>query len=359
MRILIVCPYPMQPELGAVQVHLNLAEGLRALGHDVTVWSPYPLRETHLMAVVLKTRARLDELLRSGEKFDVIDCAPVHSRGRFTRYDATWVARSVQPDILYLMEDLRGRAGSFPRNLLRTGALATWSALVTALVYRGWSVSDVVMCFGSMERTWIGDRFPWLRPKLRSYDGALADDERVDLVRVRRARRPPIPSERVRYLWIGRWTEHKGTGQLVAFLRERVARRYNEQFTIAGCGHQGERALAQLIGSGAVRVVPSFTRAELPNLLAVHDAGLFTSRVEGWGLVLNEMVESGLPVYATSAGGVHDIRSVLGSFIADFPPPPGAQLPSPPADEAIARYDARFRWLAIAARYVESITLPR
>jgi len=89
----------------------------------------------------------------------------------------------------------------------------------------------------------------------------------------------------------------------------------------------------------------------------IRPAGLFTSRAEGWGLVLNEMVESGLPVYATAAGGVEDIQCTVGSFIQSFPPTLGARPPSPPAEEARARYEARFRWPAIAARYMESIAL--
>jgi glycosyltransferase involved in cell wall biosynthesis len=356
MRILIVCPCPLRLELGAVQVHLNLAESLRELGHDVRVWSPYPLREVHFAGVVLKTRSMLGAFLRSGETFDVVDCPPYLLRGAFVDTKTTWVARSVQPDILYLWESLRVEAGSSALAATRTAARAAWMVGIAALIHRGWTVSDVVMCFGRTERAWIAHWFPWLRPKLRSYDGAISEADRVELEGVRRARQPRSGDQPVRFLWIARWVEHKGTDTLLAFLRARLAEGENERFTIAGCGSLGERALAPLLGSGRVRVIPTFTRAELPGLLAAHDAGLFTSRVEGWGLVLNEMVESGLPVYATTAGGVDDIRSVLAPFIQDFPPPLGALLPSLPADEAFARYEARFRWSTIAANYVESIS---
>jgi hypothetical protein len=143
------------------------------------------------------------------------------------------------------------------------------------------------------------------------------------------------------------------------FLRERVDAGTRDAFTIAGCGPDGESALRPLSARGRVRVVPTFARVELPGLLADHDAGLFTSGVEGWGLVLNEMVEAGLPIYATTAGGVADIRSVLGSFIGPFPPPDGAALPPPLTEDAFAKYEARFRWSAIAERYVESLSTER
>jgi glycosyltransferase involved in cell wall biosynthesis len=356
MRILIVCPCPIQPELGAAQVHLNLAAGLRGLGHDVRVWSPFPLPQVHFAGVVLKMRTMLGALLRSGEAFDVVDCPPYLLCSAFVDAKTTWVARSVQPDILYFLESLRSQVRGSVSAMTRTAARAAWMIGIAALIQRGWSVSDVVMCFGRRERAWVADWFPWLRPKLRSYDGAISEADRAELACVRRARRPRSGDRPVRYLWIARWAEHKGTDTLLAFLRTRVAEATHERFTIAGCGLQGEQALAPLVGSGRVRVVPGFARSELPGLLASHDAGLFTSRVEGWGLVVNEMVESGLPVYATIAGGVEDIRSVLGPFIQDFPPPPGALLPSPPTDEALACYEARFSWPTIAASYAESIS---
>jgi glycosyltransferase involved in cell wall biosynthesis len=280
LRILVVCPCPMQLELGAAQVHLNLAEGLRTLGHSVRVWSPYPLPDRHWTVVELDMRAKLGEFLRTGGTFDVVDCPPVLARGPFVDPNVTWVARSVQPDLLYMWETLRGRPRDSAGGMVRTAALATWSAGLGALIYRGWSVSDIIMCFGSPEREWIRERFPWLRPKLRSYDGALSEADRDKLARVRRARRPRDRHETVRYLWIGRWVDHKGVDTLLGFLRQRLVEGTKEQFTVAGCGPLGERALGALVGSGRIRVVPSFTRAELPALLAAHDVGLFTSRVE-------------------------------------------------------------------------------
>jgi glycosyltransferase involved in cell wall biosynthesis len=198
-----------------------------------------------------------------------------------------------------------------------------------------------------------------LRPKLCSYEAAVSDEDSVELARVRRARRPRNIGEPIRYLWIGRWAGHKGIDDLVPFLEDRVTSGTDDVFTIAGCGPSGARALDHLLGSGRVRVVPWFQRPELPALLAGHDAGLFTSRAEGWGLVLNEMLEAGLPVYATRAGGVDDLRGVLGPFVPDFPPPRAAVLPAPPAADVLERYGVRFRWAAVAERYIEAIDLAR
>jgi glycosyltransferase involved in cell wall biosynthesis len=356
MRILIVCPCPLDPELGAAQIHLNLAEGIRRLGHQVRVWTPLPLPPgVHWSMGVAAMRKKLGAFLEGAERFDVVDCPPALIRARFVRQGATWVCRSVQPDVQYLWEELRRRRLTSIAALAKTVGVGAWSLGTAALIHRGWMVSKLVLCLGAGEKDWIGQRFPRLRHKLHSYEAALSDEDSATLAHVRRARRPRSPTEPVRYLWIGRWAGHKGVDDLVGFLEERVALGTHELFTIAGCGPNGERELSHLASSRRVRVVPAFRRPELPALLAAHDAGLFTSRAEGWGLALNEMLESGLPVYATRAGGVDDLRGVLGSFVPDFPPPPGALPPPPPAPEVIERYDARFRWLAIAERYVEAV----
>jgi glycosyltransferase involved in cell wall biosynthesis len=100
-----------------------------------------------------------------------------------------------------------------------------------------------------------------------------------------------------------------------------------------------------------------FQRAELPGLLAAHDAGLFTSRSEGWGLCLNEMLEAGLPVAATSAGGGEDLRPFWGPRLLPFPPP--AEVAAPDLDSAsLERYLHWSSWEEIARRYEEEALLP-
>jgi glycosyltransferase involved in cell wall biosynthesis len=356
VRILIVGHCPLDRELGAAQIHLNLADGLRELGHSVRLWSPWPMEAgTHWATVEYTMREKLRAFLRTAEDFDLVDC-PAFLNGRgFLKRKVTWVCRSVQPDIQYMVETLRARRGTSAPALTKTAFAASKTAALATLICLGWASADFIMCLGEVERAWIARKFPWLGPKLRAYDGAITEADGAEMKRVRESRRPRRDHEPVRYLWIGRWAEHKGVALLEVFLRERLTLGLNEQFTIAGCGAPGERALASLLDSQRVRVVPTFTRGQLPGLLGEHHAGLFTSRVEGWGLVLNEMLESGLPVFATSAGGVKDLQGALGPAVQAFPPPAMFVSPPPPSAEQWARYDDRFRWKTIAARYVESV----
>jgi glycosyltransferase involved in cell wall biosynthesis len=362
MRILIACPCPIDRELGAAQVHLNLAAALRARGHDAVVWAlPTHFPGTHWTQSPLRARGALRSFLRREEPFDVVDCAPVFVSRRAPDprvANVRWVARSTQPDALYLWETVRGSLGRSRRAIARTAKDGAWWAFCSLLACDGMSAANHVVCHSSTEKEWIGATFPWLRSKVHTYGAALSSEDKDRLALVRRARRARGRAHAARYIWLGRWIDQKGTAALTTFLSARL-QATESVFTVAGCGAEGEQALAPLTVTGRVRVVPSYRRSELPGLLADHDAGLFTSRVEGWGLVLNEMVESGLPVYATRAGGVDEIRSMLGPFVQDFPPPIDPTLPAQPTEETFARYDASFSWDAVAGRYLEALDRTR
>jgi glycosyltransferase involved in cell wall biosynthesis len=207
---------------------------------------------------------------------------------------------------------------------------------------------------GSHEIAWMRRRFPRWERKLGFYLCALPAGERESLAGVRRGRRPPDPRA-LRFLWMGRWSAQKGIRRLRRFLRQRIASRPADTFTLAGCGTAAERDLPpEWLRSGRLRIVPSFRRAELPEILAGHDAGLFTSDVEGWGLSLNEMLESGLTVFATEAGAVADLRPYFPASLRPFPPPPEIE-PSPLEDLAANGYYGRFSWSTIARSYEEQV----
>jgi glycosyltransferase involved in cell wall biosynthesis len=194
-------------------------------------------------------------------------------------------------------------------------------------------------------------RFPGWSGKMGLYVCAPSEEEQALLAEVRRRRTAPEPGAGVRFLWIGRWAAHKGTRRLLRFLAGRLAAAPADRFTIAGCGPAAGREMpADWLRTGRVRLVPSFPRAALPDLLAVHDAGLFTSAVEGWGLSLNEMLESGLPVYATEAGAVDDLRPCFPASLRSFPPPKIIE-PAPLEDLTANGYFERFSWREIARDY--------
>lgn len=358
MRILIVTHGPLSTEFGASQLAINLGGGLRAHGHDVTLWSPQPLPQgTRWWQTLRVMRARFDEFLETQESFDVIDCPANLITPRARRSAATIVARGVQPDILYLWADLTSRRN---RSVIKTLAYLPFESAYflynVALLLRGWSRAGRIVCLGSLDRQWMARRFPWWRGKLSHYFVAPSEEDRRALTEVRRQRVPCSP-DRLRFLWIGRWTAHKGPHVLLDFIKRWHAERPQDTFTIAGCGPDAEEACpAELLRSGTIKVIPSFKRAELYGLLASNDLGLFTSKYEGWGLSLNEMLESGMPVFATTAGGAKDLNNFFKEVLKAFPPsldvianlPAGANLPE--------NYVEEFTWERLAEKYVEHIS---
>lgn len=353
MRILIVSHSALGSEQGASQTALKLAAALTELGHTAEAWSPEPLPpRARWWSIWRWQRRNLEAHLEVARPYDVID-APAVSISPRVAARAAVVARSVQPDFRYAWVGLTAALRSA---LIRPHALvahAVQSAMVLPAIVQGWRRAGVILCLGSCERRWMERRFPWTRPKLGTYVEAPSAADQRALAAVR-AGRERGTGDGVRFLWIGRWAAHKGPATLLRFIARRAAGHPGDTFTLAGCGEAARRHCPRaLMEAGRIRVVPSFTRQELPALVAGCDAGLFTSSVEGWGLSLNEMLESGLPVFATRAGGVEDLEPFFPRTLRPFPPP-GDLGPSQLAatDHPAARgYFRRFSWSEIGRRY--------
>jgi glycosyltransferase involved in cell wall biosynthesis len=354
MRILLVSHPPLSAQHGAAQVALNLAAALAARGHDARAWSPEPLpARTRWWDLWRQQRLALEQYVAAEGPFDAIDL-PAVSLSRRLGHAALTVARSTQPELLYQVHSIRsqlrrGSGVSLPRAL----AHAAHGVVIAAALLAGWRRAHLILCQGDLELAWMRRRFPWWRGKLRRWAPAPPPEEQAALAGVRTRRRPPAPDAGLRFLWLGRWVAHKGTDRLLAFARERAALRPRDSLTLAGCGPAALRDCpAGLVASGWIRIVPAYSREELPALLAEHDAGLFTSEVEGWGLTLQEMLESGLPVFATPAGGVEDLRRFWGGLLLPFPPPLDPRLPAaaePSGDLS------ELGWPAIAERYEKDV----
>ena len=318
---------PLTAELGAAQVALNLAAALRDRGHDARAWSPEPLPPgTRWWNLWRRQTQGIERFAEREGPFDVIEVPAISASARLARHGRI-VVRSVQPELRYLFLDLRSDLAHRPTP--RALANAALGLLRAAAIFGGWRRASRILCQGSLELAWMRRRFPRWSGKLGLWVCALSPEDRQALAEVRRRRTEKIAGPGVRFLWIGRWSVQKGTPRLLRFLRERIAARPDDTFTLAGCGPAAEREIAaEWLRSGRVRLLPAFSRPELPALLAGHDAGLFTSDVEGWGLSLTEMLESGLTVFATEAGAVADLRPYFPASLQPFPPP-AAIAPGP------------------------------
>lgn len=320
MRILIVTHAPLSAEFGAGQMAINLAKALRAKGHNVTLWSPQPLsKHTRWWQSFQTMRSRLDAFLETEKSFDVIDI-PAFLITKKVSQSARVVARSVQPDILYILHSLKEHQRRDIKGIILLYFGYLYSFFQILIVWQGWIKANYILCLGSLEFFWMKKWFPWWQNKLYFYVNALSDSDQIALTKIR-LQRLKLSEERIRFLWIGRWVSHKGTDILLDFIVKWLSLRPQDSFTIAGCDTKAKEQIPSvLLQSDQVRILPSFTREQLYDLLDNHDVGLFTSKVEGWGLVLNEMLESGMPVFATLAGGVPDLQPFANNLLNSFPP---------------------------------------
>lgn len=293
---------------------------------------------------------RFRELLGSARDFDVVDAPPLLAGGVPPRFRRV-VARSVQPDLRYFAAEVRQYA--WAASPLRSVAAIALGLRLHLAVLLGLHRSQLLLCLGSDERRFMERCLPWLRGRLASYSLAPSPEEQTALAAVRRRR--TWQEGVTRFLWIGRWAPHKGVRRLRQFLEARVRTHPEDSFTIAGCGGEAASALGPaLLQPGRVTIVERFERSALASLLANHDAGLFTSEAEGWGLGLQEMLESGLPVYATRVGAFADLAPFFLRSLRPFPPGPNPSALAPEDLEANGYY-RRFSWPAIAAAYERDV----
>lgn len=356
IRLLIVTHAPLSTEFGAGQTAIHLAEAFRSQGHDVTLWSPHPLPiQTKWWQSLQQMHSKLDAFIETQKPFDVIDCHAILITQRVSQSASIVVARSVQPDMLYLAYSLNDQRVRSLRDLAVLPFSYLYILFQLFLIIQGWRRATYILCLGSLELQWMKKWFPWWRNKLAFYVNALSTADQIALAKIRQHRQKHS-EDSVRFLWIGRWAFHKGTDILIKFIVKRAALSPQDTFTIAGCGTRAEKDLPpELLESGRLKTIPSFERSQLYSLLAAHDVGLFTSRVEGWGLVLNEMLESGLPVFATPVGGVPELQPFFKGMLRQFPPP----LPFIPDfltnSLALEDYYRTFNWEKTSETYALSI----
>lgn len=356
-HILIVTHAQLTPEFGAGQMAINLAEALRQQGNQVTLWSPHPLPDRMKWwqsAQIM--RQKLNDFLDGQTKYDILDSPAVLITPKVRRSASLVVARSVQPDILYIFQNFRGTADQLLAEAFKLPFYYLYLCYQAFSVLKGWQRSSYILCLGTLELQWMRRWFPWWKHKLLCYVNALSKSDQSSLSKISLYRKTSINGG-IRFLWIGRWTHHKGIDILSDFITQWAISHPEDTYTIAGCGPQAEKKLpAKLVQAGIIRIIPNFDRSQLFSLLEKHDVGLFTSRVEGWGLVLNEMLESGMPVFATKAGGVVDLMPYVKKGLGSFPPSLGHNNDIHKIPVILASdYYQQFTWENIAKEYQDQI----
>lgn len=306
LSILLVGDYPDDPRLGSSKVAGKLREEFTALGHacDV-VWSseigsrPAWRQIRQLVSPWMAARAigRRD----GRHAYDVIDAASAEGLivGLLDlipgRDRAAYVCRSHGLEQLnYSRMIADAREGLREKSWIRR---VWYPATRLSLVAAAARLADALLLINDVDRQYAVDR-GWQPP------------DRVAVVphgissRFAAEAPPPDAPRGAGLLFCGTWDYVKGTPYVCAAMRQLHEGGTPARLTVLGPGHSADRVLADF--DPAIRpFVTVIDRVPEDRVMAEyrrHDALLFTSTYEGFGLVVIEAMSQRLPVIATPVG---------------------------------------------------------
>jgi glycosyltransferase involved in cell wall biosynthesis len=369
LRILMVISLPAVRTLGAARVQVELADALRAKGHEVEflagpdVYSRHPRNQ---LDALLRSfpRASASHLRRLAAGYDVIDATEgditlsKHQLG----FDGLLVARSAGLRDFYAFWERdaqrrwpnhpKGRPlGRLPRRLKRH------QLVKHALVSRGHADGFFVCNPREAERVAADIGVA----RVCNLPFGLLDEHRIALGHAVGERSANADS---RVAIIGTWDSRKGKYDLPLIIEATRTVRPETSFLLLGTHASEDQVLSELgprVGRG-VSVHPSFEPEMLPELLATCSAAAFPSYLEGFGFAVIEKLAAGLPVVAYDVPGPRDILASLDPGLLVEPGNVGAfadRLVRELAGEGVSSRAcvdraADFRWSDIADRTLEA-----
>lgn len=131
-----------------------------------------------------------------------------------------------------------------------------------------------------------------------------------------------IQNQSIKILFVGRLEERKGLSFLLkSFAKARRSTRYNLTLEIVGAGNS--KAYQELANSLRIKKSVKFRgylpEHDLKNMYRIADIFIMPSRLEGFGLVLLEAMNYGLPIICTDRGGMPEVASrYTKGFIVKF-----------------------------------------
>jgi glycosyltransferase involved in cell wall biosynthesis len=164
-----------------------------------------------------------------------------------------------------------------------------------------------------------------------------------------------LPAKGFRIGWVGRMTREKGPDVMLAALASLGDVPVTLSMVGDGDGRPGLRAHAETLGLEA-RTTWHGPMREAAALLPAFDVFVLSSRTEGTPMVLFEAMAAGVPVVATSVGGVPDVVSSVEALLVPSEDP--AALAAAVRDTRANPEAARDRARAARRRLERDFALP-
>jgi glycosyltransferase involved in cell wall biosynthesis len=333
LRILMVIHTHWSRDLGAPRVQLELAEELRALGHQVDKFS-YEDAFPRLAAppgrpggFAARLRAYLGSNLSFAERaaahvrthagrFDVIDAnqTDLPYPKRRLGFSGLLVARSVGLIPAYhefeRFAAARWPEPSSPRQLARR--LLTYPGRRRRLrdVARSFRCADLINVSNGDDLGTVAEAMGF-GSKVVMFPFGLSAARLAAFLDRRRDVADRLAARTVAF--IGAWNSRKGAKDWPRIAERVLARLPDAKFRLLGTGHTAEYVLRDFPPAlrPAVEVVPTFRSDELPGLLAPVTVGAFPGYLEGFGFAVLEYLAAGLPTVAYDATGPREMMRRL------------------------------------------------
>ncbi|MEH1017518.1 glycosyltransferase family 4 protein [Micromonospora sp. CPCC 206060] len=200
---------------------------------------------------------------------------------------------------------------------------------------------DVLLCVGGGLHQLISQQFPHHAAKLRIVPNAIDFDDF--------AWRPEPPREPLRWLYVGRLSEHKGVRPLLEAFARISGEKPTASLTLVGSGALEDELrtrVRELELTERVRLLPAVPPDQVAGLMHRHDLLVHASRMETFGMTVVEAIATGTPVLvARSEGPLETLAGLDGvaGRLFDISDDPEVIV------EAYRELDKRFDQLDLAA----------
>jgi glycosyltransferase involved in cell wall biosynthesis len=305
LSILLVGDYPADPTLGSSKVFFKLREEFVALGHRCDVlWSDdigrRPVSRQIRQGLSPWMAARAIAARTARDHYDVVDAASAEGLflgliGLIVRNEFAYVCRSNGLEHLNYRRMLDDHTAGLTHKpwtrrvwypLTRLSQVAAAARLADALIL----LNDVDRHF-ALDHGWQPADRVFIVP--HGVSAKLISEG------------PPPGSPRgAGLLFCGSWTEMKGVSYLAAAFDRLHETGHDSRLTVLGPGVPAD-AVLRAFSEGArpyVTVIDRVPEERVMQEYRRHDALLFTSTYEGFGLVVIEAMSQRLPVIATPMG---------------------------------------------------------
>lgn len=325
MRILMILHMPWTRNLGAPRVQFEIAEEFEEMGHcvdkfDINDAFPSSNKLAKFFEPSLFAKKASEFVRKNAARYDVIDAHQANlpfSKDKLN-FGGVLAARSSGLGHFYLQYEEEARRqrqargerepGTFLGNRLR--ALSRRLGPTLEDYNQSFKHADLINVPNQDEFEFVTQTLGWHDKTIMLHHGL-----RQQTFEQFRWSSPP-PDKRLqqqRVVFIGGWSERKGSRDFPEILATVLEKAPDTQFLFLGCGISETQLKSSFSPETRARIelVPSYRQEELPQLLSQATLGIFPSYCEGFGWAILEKLAAGLPVVAYNIRGVRDM---LGLF---------------------------------------------